>query len=145
MSGKSVCLISCTPTTAQDMKRRDTRCSACCTAPWLPIDLLFGSRKETKTRNLRTCAQQWVERMRGAYQITANNSQKSSAKGKRQYDRGVRGVTLQSGDRGLVKNLSVRRGSRETVGPLRESSPSCGGKSGRWPDPLALRQEAGRS
>lgn len=46
--------------------------------------------------------------MRSAYELAANNSEKSSAKGKRLYDKTVRGVVLQAGDRVLVKNLSER-------------------------------------
>lgn len=79
-------------------------------APRLPIDLLFGSRTETDTGNHQTFAQQWADQMRADYQIAADNSHMSSAKGEKQYDRGVRGVTLQPGDRVLVKNLSERGG-----------------------------------
>lgn len=48
--------------------------------------------------------------MRAAYKISAGNSQKSSAKGKNQYNKKVRGVCLQPGDRVLVKNCSERGG-----------------------------------
>ncbi len=48
--------------------------------------------------------------MRSACEIAANNSEKSSAKGKRQYDKAVRGVVLQPGEPVLVKNLSQRGG-----------------------------------
>lgn len=48
--------------------------------PWLPIDLLFfASSTETEASNHQTLAQQWADRMRTAYQIAADNSQKSSA------------------------------------------------------------------
>lgn len=76
--------------------------------PRLPIDLLFGSKTEAGASDHQSFVKQWADRMRAAYQIAADNSQKSSAKGKKQYDKGVRGVTLQQGDRVLVKNLSQR-------------------------------------
>lgn len=78
--------------------------------PRLPVDLLFPPRKESESPDQRTYAEKWAKRMRSAYEIAANNSEKSSAKGKRQYDRAISGVVLQPGDRALVKNLSERGG-----------------------------------
>uniref|UniRef100_A0A3B3HHQ1 Gypsy retrotransposon integrase-like protein 1 n=1 Tax=Oryzias latipes TaxID=8090 RepID=A0A3B3HHQ1_ORYLA len=79
-------------------------------SPRLPVDLLFDPRRETDTVNHQTFVTKWANRMRLAYQIAAGNSQKSSTKGKNQYDKRAKGVLLQPGDRVLVKNLSERGG-----------------------------------
>lgn len=46
-------------------------------APRLPIDLLLDAMKETEAHNHQTFAQKWAERIRLAYEIAADNSQKS--------------------------------------------------------------------
>ncbi|KAL2091621.1 hypothetical protein ACEWY4_013884 [Coilia grayii] len=112
--------------------------------PRLPVDLLFGLTAEEETSTPRGFAEKWKERMTEAYRIAASNSQQSSAKGKQYYDRQNKDVTLQPGDRVLVRNLADRGGPgklkpyweqtiyivREQVGdkPVYKVSPETGGR-----------------
>ncbi|KAI7808142.1 hypothetical protein IRJ41_017324 [Triplophysa rosa] len=78
--------------------------------PRLPVDLIFGLAEPTEEITPKGYAKQWAHRMSEAYQIAESHSRQSSARGKAQYDRKVRGVVLKAGDRVLVRNLGERGG-----------------------------------
>ncbi len=78
--------------------------------PRLPVDLIFGLVERTEEITPKGYAKQWARRMSEAYQIAESHSRQSSARGKAQYDRKMRGVVLKAGDRVLVRNLGERGG-----------------------------------
>jgi hypothetical protein len=112
--------------------------------PCLSVDLLFGLIAEEEDETTTGYAEKWAGRMIEAYRIANVNSQQSSAKGKAHYDKKSKGVTLQAGDRVLVRNLNERGGPgklrpywekiiyivREQVGdnPVYRISPETGGR-----------------
>lgn len=64
-------------------------------APHLSIDLMFNLEPEVETKTQQTFTEKWATKMQDAYIIDSENSQKSSAKAKKYYNKGIKGATLQ--------------------------------------------------
>ncbi|KAI8503655.1 retrotransposon-like protein 1 [Branchiostoma belcheri] len=79
--------------------------------PRLPVDLMFGIEdKEHEAQSYPEYVKRWKRGMQEAYRIASQQARKTSAKGKKQYDRKVHGLSLSRGDRVLVRNMTDRGG-----------------------------------
>uniref|UniRef100_A0A3B3QQY7 Gypsy retrotransposon integrase-like protein 1 n=1 Tax=Paramormyrops kingsleyae TaxID=1676925 RepID=A0A3B3QQY7_9TELE len=78
--------------------------------PRLPIDLLFGLVQEDGFTNPQEYAKCWADQMAEAYRIAAQSSGQRSLRNKEYYDQKASCISLRSGDRVLVRNLSQRGG-----------------------------------
>jgi len=78
--------------------------------PRLPIDLILGTDNSTNVMNHSEYVKKWKSTMQEAYNLARDNSNLSSDRGKKHYDRKLNFTTLQAGDRVLVRNLTPRGG-----------------------------------
>ena len=75
--------------------------------PRLPIDILFNLHPENlQSKDQSQYVRRWKSQMEEAYKIASEKAQKSGAKGKQRYDRKAHSVTLEPGDRVLVRRLA---------------------------------------
>ena len=75
--------------------------------PKLPIDSMFDQTAEKPSRNTKY-VKKWYADMSQAHRIASENSAKSRLLGKKQYDKKLHHIALETGDRVLVRNLTPR-------------------------------------
>jgi hypothetical protein len=77
--------------------------------PRLPVDLAMGIEpREGQCENMASYTEKLRERLDMAYRLASEEGKKASARQKTNYDKRVRGATVQVGDRVLVRNVGIR-------------------------------------
>ena len=76
--------------------------------PKLPIDSMFDQAVE-KPSGTTSTVNKWYDEMKQAHQIASEKSTKSRLSAKKQYDKKVHHISLETGDRVLVRNLTPRQ------------------------------------
>ena len=79
-------------------------------APRLPIDLMFNLKPPSGFSSYPEYVKKWRHAMSEAYKIASETAQRNALHGKKQYDKKVRHIVLEPGDRVLVRNMSQRGG-----------------------------------
>ena len=79
-------------------------------APRLPIDLMFNLKPPDGFSSYPEYVKKWRNAMSEAYKIASETAQQHAQRGKKQYDKKVRRIVLEPGDRVLVRNMSERGG-----------------------------------
>ena len=77
--------------------------------PKLPIDSMFDQAAD-KLPGSTPYVNKWYAEMIQAHRIASENSAKSRLLGKKQYDKKMHHIALETGDRVLIKNLAPRQG-----------------------------------
>ena len=75
--------------------------------PKLSMDSMFDQTAEKPPRNTKY-VNKWYAEMSQAHRTASENSAKSRLSGKKQYDKKLHHIALETGDRVLVRNLTPR-------------------------------------
>lgn len=76
--------------------------------PQLPIDSMFGQATDQLPRKTPS-VNKWCAEMSQAHRIASENSAKSRLSEKKQYDKKMHHISIETGDRVLVRNLTPRQ------------------------------------
>jgi len=77
-------------------------------SPRLQIDAIFDLQPDTGARSHAEYVTKWKTATQEAYSLASKSATKNAIRGKRIYDKRVRSLALQVGDRVLVRNLTPR-------------------------------------
>lgn len=102
-------------------------------SPRLPVDLMSCLSRDEPGLTHQGNAEKWPIAMKEAYSLAAKNILKSTAAGKKQYDRKERFSSLQPGDRVLVRDLWELGGSGKLRSYWEQQMPVVVGQKGNLP------------